>query len=365
MAYSLTSAGSPKELLAAIVTFASSLSGWTIEYDHANGSGSSFGGQIALSSGNCHIAIGEASASENPVAVTGDGGSFNDGRLYMALGTSINASNIQFWGHPGSVVTAAADIDRVSINDVWGPMSEVHFFGDSSYITVAIRCSAQRWTLFSFGNLNTLGMSAEAAGYCLSNQHPFWATTIDSGVPWNANLQRRHGFFMQTSTNGTTSCQVMIPDGFLDTDFGFTSGDFVITEKTAGSNLLGHGSIGAPPYPEQTLSSPAASTSTNILDHSLWLRNQTTTGGMPLYALPMIYYASGLALSCFLGEIPGLRRCRLTSLGAGDETTYGSDVYMVFPWKQIGTVKDSGQDGGTYNNQPNSFDMAWAVLKDD
>jgi hypothetical protein len=360
MAYSQTSAANPKALLAAIVVFATA-QGWTIDYDHANGTGSTVGGQIALHSGNCFLAMGEQSAIINPVAVAGDGGSFNDGRLYMALSDSFNG-NVQYWGHPGSVVTTAADIDRVAINDVWGPMDEVHFFGDSTYIIVVVKCSALRWTCFGFGLIDDKGMGISKPSFAFSNFVEFW-NTINSSGRLNASLY--HGSYfpmLSANPNALNGLMVRIPNGVLDTSFGFASGAVYCSNITLAENRHSINKLCNPKLmPETTLvNNPNG---TFIMDHCLRVRNQPTTGGVPLYVCPMVYHDTTIDLETFLGEIPGIRVCRITAVPTSAELTYGTDVYKVFPWKQRGTPEDAGQNSGTYNNQPNSFDMGYALRK--
>ena len=356
MAYSLTSAANPKALLAEIVTFAAA-QGWTTEYNHADGSGSSVGGQIALTSGNCHIAIGEQSATQNPIAVTGG----NDARIYMALATAIVPATIQFWGHTGSIVTTATDTDRVIVNDIAGPMDEVHFFGDSTYITVAIKSAAQRWTTFSFGNLNMKGMASPASGYCWGSYHEWWNIDALSTTNryYNVTLGSPNDLMPNSVAVEGGGLSLMIPATLLDSAYGFTATAHVITKRSTNKPLgmtyfvtrveEGEGDNGA------------AST---LLDHVTQIRPQSTTGGIPLFAFPMIYLNPTVDLTSYIGELPGIRACRTTMNSPGDIITYGVEEYFVAPWKQFGTLYDSGNTGGLYNGQPNTYDLAWAILKD-
>jgi hypothetical protein len=352
MAYSLVSASSPKTLLAAIITFATA-QGWTIDYDHANGVGSVVGGQIALSSGNCHIAIGEQTAVQNPIVVTGPA---NDGRLYMALASAINPALIQFWNHTGSNVTTAADTDRNIINDVWGPMDEVHFFGNEDYIICMVKCSANRWTMFGFGNLNMKGLPDGAPGFCFSNYQEWW-NIATSGDHINAALYLASYFICNTTISNAIN--VFIPNGVLDTSFGFAAGNVIATGRNSANHILAM--IFGASHPEAGETDNSAGSF--ALDHLLYTRPQTTTGGVALMALPVFYQDTALNLMSFLGEFPIVRACRMTNLAPGAEITYGSDIYKVFPWKQKGTAEEGGY-GGTYNDQPNSFDLGWAILKD-
>jgi hypothetical protein len=358
MAYSLTSAASPKALLAEIVTFANA-QGWTIEFDNANGASGSIGGQIGLSSGNCHVLIGEGSASQNPVAVSGALGAANDGRLFINLAFSITPANMNIWQHSGSILSSQTDSKRLTINDVWGPMDEVHFFGDADYILVAIKTAANRYTTFGFGNLDTKGMSADKCGFAFGHYQEFWDTTttsIGGTVRRNCRLGAPNNMLGAQANYYTVLC--FIPDGVLDTTLGFPSGDLMM------SNVLqSNRSIQNVCY---LINGPETSPTHNsdiahILDHWHFIRPQATTGGMPLFAVPFIFADATALLTAWLGEVPGFRLCRITNYSAGESAIYGTDEWLVFPWKQKGTAANAGQDGGTYNNQPNSYDAGYAL----
>jgi len=367
MAYSLTSATSLKDLLSAIVTFATA-QGWTIEYDDSAGLGGN-GGQIAMSSGNCHVAIGEQSASDNPTAVTGDGGSFNDGRFYMALSTSITTSNKKFWGHPGSLVTTATDSDRIIVNDVWGSMTEVHFFGDEDYIICCVKSSSERWTTFSFGNLDVLGMGAPSCGYCYGSWLRYWDTVIYGGSTRRNCAISLGGwpiFDNYETSIGTNIAHILIPTDFLDSSYGFDATSRVVKydSKVTGENismwpLCTINSLGDAIEPSINYSGSA----TNAVDHLLFLRNQAVTGGVSLFSMPVNLHDDNLNLMSFAGNLPGIRLCRMIDAAPGDELTYGTDTYKMVPLKRKGTLANAGLNGGTYDNKANTYDLGYAIKK--
>lgn len=360
MAYSLVSASNPKALLAEIVTFATA-QGWTIDYNNAAGLSGSVGGQIALHSGNCFIAIGEQSATQNPIDVTGP---IDDGRIYMALSTSITVGNVQFWNHPGSIVTTATDVNRLIINDVAGPMTEVHFFGNEDYIICAIRCGALRWTCFGFGNLDMKEMAAPAPGFAFSNFHNFWDTAQTGGAGRynNVMLGDPNHFFVSHNTPNNTGEGFMlnIPANMLESSFGFDATNHIMGKR------------GTTRWPLRMcymttrveVGENDNSGHSYLLDHLIQMRAQVTTGGVPLFALPVIYYLDSIGLSSYIGEIPAIRVCRTPNNSPGDILTYGSEEYFIAPWKQFGTLYDSGDTGGNYNSQPNTYDLAWAIRKE-
>lgn len=363
MAYSLTSAASPKALLAEIVTFATA-QGWTIDYDHANGSGSTEGGQIALHSGNCFVAIGEPSSSRNPIAVTNSIlGSFNDGELGMALCSAFN-SNIQYWGHTNSIVTTATDSDRVLINDVYGPMDEVHFFGDENYILVAVKCSGQRWTCFGFGNLDVQGMAAPAAGFAFANYSAWWSTSTTGISGWRHQNSVLNSFgsggnnYLPSSSQGSgrKSLQIFIPAGLLDTAFGFAAGPVVYPwGGNPGPRSLAYTSGAESDGPTGNAGN------THPLDFIYFMNPQPTTGGLALHAMPIFHLNDTLGLSSFLGELPGIRICKLNNLSPGAQVNYGADEYLVFPWKQKGTIAEGADP--LYTGHPNTGNMGYALQK--
>lgn len=367
MAYSLTSATSLKNLLSAIVTFATA-QGWTISYDDSAGSGGN-GGQIGLSSGNCYVAIGEQSASDNPTAVTGDGGSFSDGRLYMALGTSLTPTNKKYWGHPGSLVTTAADADRVGVNDIWGSMTEVHFFGDVDYIICCVKSSSERWTTFSFGNLDVLGMAAPACGYCYGCWFPYWDTT-DSSQNSHRNTNLVWGGWpiidSFTTSFSTNPAHIMMPADLLDSTYGFDATSRVVkyNAKATGENIRMWPLCTT--YNTQGWIEPSPnylSNNTAPYDHLLYCRNQAVTGGISLFAMPVILHDDNINFQCFVGNFPDIRICRMIDAAPGEELTYGTDTYKMVPLKRKGTRKNAGFDGGTYDNKANTYDVGYAIKK--
>lgn len=351
MSYSLVSATDPKDLLQKIVDFATA-EGWTIEYNEAAGIGA-VGGQIALSSGSCHVAIGEQTSTLNPIAVTNAflGTNFNDGRLYMALAKSITTANKQFWNHPGSLVTTATDGDRMIINDVWGPLTEVHFFGDENYINVLIKCAADRYTHFGFGNLDRLGMTVPQTGYAIAMYFEFWNTT---GAPQiNVNLTATNRFPYNEPANNS-SLQINIVDDTLDTTIGFAN----LAAIVGAANVLTIMRTAT----QVNYSDGSQQNGPNFINDMYGnQRNQPTTGGVQLHRIPIFYKLTDLSLWCYLGEIPDLRLCHIEDLAIASEWEYGADNYKVWPWKRKGILSDAVAPG--YNGQPNTYGLGVAFKK--
>lgn len=349
MAYSLTSANTIRELLAAIVTFASA-NGWTVEYNNAATSTGN-GGQIALSSGTCHVAIGEASAAANPVVVTGG----PDAYMSMALADSINTGISQFWGHPGSPVTSSNDADAVSVNDLLGPMTEVHFFGNSEYVWCVVRSGAARYTSFGFGLLNNVGMTGPRVAFLCGGFFPWY----DSSVPGGFVVQRRSAvvntagntFWPSMHTNSVgylatrSSSYCRVPDGFLDTTLGFPDGNVF-----AGPDLLDTIAFF---NAQQGVVTNGINAVAYLLDFAVGdiTRNQPVTGGITMFEVPVLMWRdlTADATLCVLGTIPAVRLVNVNDLEPAEEQTYGTEIWKYFPWKQKGLVSDIDQCN-TYGN---------------
>lgn len=364
MAYSLvTNVNGPRGLLGELAIFANA-QGWVVEYDNSAVSVGN-GGQIALSSGECHIAIGEQSATANPYPVTDTlptpAVNYQDGRIFMALSNSIDTGISQYWGHPGSIVTGATDQDRISVNDLWGSLQEVHFYGNDEYITVIIRTTATRFGCLSFGMLDEKGLTTPRVAYAVGNHFSWWSgqTASDSGgISRNCHMStNEHRLFINRDPNTTLGAsnrpgQFRIPNGVLDTSLGFPSGDLVVGMSSTRPLSYMYGRLGG--NSNENISA--------ILDFAVaGIENQPTTGGVPLYALPIIYSADGF--DCYLGEIPDLRYANITNIPSGDELLYGSDLYQFFPLKSRGSQAAGDNSSPAFVNAPNTYYHGLAVRK--
>lgn len=349
MAYSLTSANTVRELLAAIVVFAGA-QGWTVEYNNASTSTGN-GGQIALSSGSCHIAIGENSFNANPIAVTGGQ---QDAAIFMALATSINTGISRYWGHPGSIVTTGNDVDSVVINDVLGPMTEVHFFGNSEYVWCVVRSAAARYTSFGFGLLNNMGMTGPRVAFCCGGFFPWYDNLVPGGFGFQrrAIVQSNAGNIYWPSMNqqsvGTllsrSGCAFFVPSGFVDTSIGFPSGD-IMPSLTLMETISWFNN-------QQGVNITGVNMTAYMLDFAIGnlVRNQPVTGGIPLFEIPALMWKD-LTLDALvvLGTIPGVRTVNIRDVEPSEEQLYGSEVWKFFPWKQKGLSTDTNQCN-TYSN---------------
>jgi len=337
MSYTLTSATDWRDLLDKISTFVVADS-WTEEYDN----GSSTDKQIAFSKGNCHVAIGEQ-ASQNPM--TPEAG-WSDARLYSALGTSIDTGNEYFYGHPGSPVTGVTDGDRVILNDLAAALSNVWLFSGPGtgpdYCHVVMQTAGDRYSHFSFGELDPLGMSTPDVGYLCSMYYEFWPAG-----PANNPLEsygHTYGHFFTANALANVLANTLPASGFpsagvlVDTDFtpSFTIGD--------------------------QDSDHYASLSGKFLDFFLPVSNQLVTGGTALHPIPVFCQSSDNITHCFLGILPGVRLVDISNHTPGSSLTFGSEEWVVFPFKRKG-IADNLNIGGDPQDDANTLSYGLAYKK--
>jgi len=322
MPYQVTSGTTRKDLLTALKDFAST-NGWTVEYDDITANG-----ELALSQLNCNFAVSDGGVSAKTDVI--NGGTVDDGRLKAAISSSITTSNHHFYGHPDSLCTYDTDADTVYINDLTGPFSNIYLFTDSAvssrYIHCVVQSSTSRYTHFSIGNLDNMGMSHDDIGYVAGEYYVWWNNNTDYsdnhifgpnyfGCPY-------HGIGL---FGDKTCAHLHIPSGVLDTAFGFPSGLQII----GGSNepwLLKNFDR------EQAFSSASGCP----LDHCNLVSNDSTTGGAPLWPLPSGYFGPGDGLACVLGVFPDICFVNMTGFYPGEVVTYGSDDWQIFPFKAFG-----------------------------
>lgn len=324
MPYSTTSATTRADLIAAIATFANA-AGWTVEYNVT--------GEAAFSKKNCHVALSDGGTASRSDMI--NGGTVTDGLIYMAIGSEITASNHHFYGHPGSIVTSSGDLDKIIVNDLAGPFTNVFLFTDSNvdsnYIHCVIQNSSGRYTYLGFGNLNKLGMSHANIGYAIGTYYIWWNNIADysSNSSFGPNYFGHYGHVMGV-VGESPNCHLYIPSGVLDTSLGFASGDQQIGGTSGALSIINM---------DRTTLSGAASG--RLMDHFHLTANDSTTGGALLWPLVAGYALPASGLRCVLGEIPDLCLFNLSGFAARDVLTYGTDEWQVFPQKLAGESANS------------------------
>jgi len=331
MAFQQTSASDYADLLSVVAAFAVS-QGWTKVYD-AIASKS----QVGLEKGNCHVAIGAIrNSSDTADATTFSrtdlvfGGTLPDAYLVMALSSSLTASNTRYWGHPDSIVTTYSDTDRISINDLYGPMSNVYLFSDSggNYIHVVVQSSAERFTHFCFGNVDITGFTVPACAYAGGQYHIWWPDSADYSNTSSSNFNDPSDTGHLWWPLGYANLHLFIPSGVLDTGLSWGVTPPVITKLQM--SLVTRATFWYDHYND--------STAGKMMDLVLSTKKQATTGGIPLHPISAVFSTDGTNAGqcCYLGEFPDVRFVNMDNLNPGQEVIYGSDTWVVFPWKRKG-----------------------------
>lgn len=339
MSYSLVSVTDWDDVLSEVASFANS-DGWTVVYDQP--------GQIGVESGNCHIALGTRSG-ENPISRSGG---FTDGIIHGGLSTSLNSgSPYQYWGHPGSLVTTETDSDRLQFNDIHDSLSNLWLFSgdgvsDPDYIHAVLQTAGDRYTCFSFGLLDKLGQTHADVAFAAGMYWDFW-----TGHPVSNDISdsaHRVGYCMDE-----LNMHFYVPSGVLPSGYDLIAGAVeeglnYVTECLTRVNQA---------------SDHWASSSGKILDFFMAVDNQLTTGGTHLLGLPVfISEVSGGTSHCHVGNFPGITLCNIENLTPSQVIQFGSEEWVVFPWKRKG-LEDNLSSGGDPQDPANTAGYGWAFKK--
>ena len=345
MAYLLTTADNFADLLNEMELFLEG-QGWTVAWNT--------GSQLGCNSGNCFAAIG-IDGGTNPVAVTDTYPNpdvvYQDFRAYGSLGKNFVGHASHYWGLTGSPVTGAFSGERVLFNDLLGPFSEVHFFGDTSYFWAVIRTDADRWTHFGWGVFDNLGMTNPDCAFMSGMFWRWWDNDNgDNGTKVKACITRQNLWF--DDDDGKRTGLVYVPDGVLDPAFGIT--DDVIN-KTGIMNLGQFGALGP------RINGINDYSDATIINHWPWIKNKMVTGGMPLMSQP-VFFGNGASddtsLQTFLGNFPGVRLCDISTAPIATDIDYAGETWLAFPLK-----RRTAQSVLAYDGKASSYSLGLAFRK--
>lgn len=338
MAVTHTSAVDYKDLLTKIKTFAEA-NGWTIVYDGLN-DGEKW--QMGLSQGNCHISVGaqlsysatlDAEESEHDYYT---GQYVTDTRICLSLATSLNATPKNYWGHPGQLPSAGPDKTELAyVNDLHGPFSDVWLFTNHTgdYIHCAV-LKGDRFTNFSFGNVDVKGMGIPSPAYAGASFYEFWGATSNlysnSYAPNRSDDGDHRWFLCRRRYDHQVYLQGMMPAAAVSSSHGVT-GPFV-SKKFPGQFA-----------PSRTKGDAQNDSLNEIGPTSFFagVKTQPTTGGIALYSAPVIYGPTGGYYS-YVGELPDLRLVDVSTLTPGSDVSYAGENWTVFPWKKKGIPENAG-----------------------
>jgi len=284
--------------------------------------------QIGLSKGNCEISWGTRTSDRDQFN-SGDPGGF-DTILSGALATTVtsNPGSETYAGHTGSLVSTEADSDRIRCNDLSATINNVWFFSGTSPVSYC-HCIAQvdgdRYTHFSFGTIDPLEQTHTACAYAVGTYWVWW----DDGASGNnnpADTDHKIGHFAEDGGN----CHIRVTDSsVLPAGFGISAGIH------SGNQMLDNHT--------RTITVAGAWANTvdgKINDFLMALDNQAVTGGTPLFGLPLMVGDTGIANSCWIGNIPDVRMVNIESHAPGETVKFGSEEWLVFPLKRKGALEE-------------------------
>lgn len=337
MAYQQTSATDYDDLLDKLVTFAVA-DGWTQSYNAAGPPR-----QIGIYKDNCHISWG-ARSGENPITEGAD----YDAVVNGALATALLPGSPQYWGHTGSIVTTDTDADRIRVNDLYGSLTNVWFFsgagGDPDYIHCIVQAGGERYTHFGFGILDPLGQTHPNVAFACGGYYEWW----DGSTLCHRPEATGHDF---GHLAGENYAHIYVPSGVLPV--GYPAAGIYRTEQ------------------QMTLAMTRADQNSDhwataigkIMDFVFPVSNQLTTGGTVLWSIPWLFQESVAGVShVWLGRIPGMRLGNIANHSVSEVLDYGSDEWVIFPWKKKG-LKANLSTGGDPIQTCNTAEYAWAYKK--
>jgi hypothetical protein len=324
MAYATGSATTANNLLTAIKDFAQS-NGWTIDKTAT--------GLLFLHKGICYVAIQTTAYTYTDYA-TGVGVVTNDTRFDMAISTSFTIALNTFFGHPGSLSTTATDADRVVCNQLQGPFPEYHLFTDASgnYIHCAVRIGADNWKHISFGLIDKGNFSHSGAAYLTSHAGVFYrqnATATSSAQDYNDSAEADFPFVSNASRTVAithTGRNFYMPDALPNTaDWPVVNNNLISLIEPADKPSTG--------YPSTSSGAPA-----RILNPVQSAVATQWGGNVMLFPIPVIFFASAISKTCYVGDYPDVRLVNMEGLQNGQELAVASDVWKIFsigrqtPW---------------------------------
>lgn len=327
MPVSIISVANRRALLAAIRDFMSPL-GWTVQFDQVAAKG-----QLGLSKGVCHVVLGEERNSGDTLSVSTtrtdsiNGGTVSDEVLRIALVTTINSSVTRYWGHTGGP-TLATDTNARIVNDLTGPFNSVWLFADSvgSYCHVVVLSAPNRYTHFGFGFLDKLGMSHADVAYICCQQYVWWPNQANFAASgYGPNNPENISSVTPTPQLPWVPYTLFVPASVHNPTFGFGSGLIQAANIHWTYQLFNGRTAGA--------------ANTNVgskMSEGILVTPDITTGGTPMWPLPVMQSDSAVAIHVYLGDLPDIRQVMMDNRAAGEVVTIGSDSWRLFPHKQLG-----------------------------
>jgi len=354
-----TGSGDYNALMAAVLAVAIT-DGWTTS-----------GGTWPISKGNVRGVAWSTRTIAATDYLSGIGLALTERIIEIAIGTSL----------ANATANAAITANCVQVRGMNYAISEWHIFTDPAnfnYIHVVTRSSngydADVYQHFSFGEIDKGGMTYGSIAYAASsNRRPYVAlipsssTNTNQSYDWNCGLNANYPSHMSgrvptptiydrlsAGTNNIvfiinpTSSPVPETGGWPGTDVVVTQGsvlDSAAPDNTPSTNVR-----------SLSLGATVSAFGMNFIVGTANV--QPYSGGVSLSPLPFIVLnGTGIsAIATFLGMFPGARLCSMKTFNGGDEVTYSTETWKLFPLlkktdfaqMQQSSIVSSGETGYAY-----------------
>lgn len=333
MRFTNTSATTFADLLIAIRNHLSTY-GWTILADNTGAGTPSL--EVTNGLGNSFIL--STSTSNHTDAVSG---AFTNRNLTLAYQKS-------------DIGLAAGYSAAVGSNDFNPPFSNVWIISDNdaTYCHVIVQVGTARYSHMSFGNLDNRGIHSAEVSYICGLYYEYWRNSTNPADNNNSRLNQpsytihQRGFTFENSSR----YRLGIPDGLLDPALNFTDG--ALDGPAARTTCSYY-------YTDPIFSFNNA---TRLLDYFSNVTNDAYTGGVNIAPLPCVVYDAAGANAAYIGDVPGVGMVNMFGLSPGQVLTFGSEEWIVFPQKQMGSFAATVA-GSNPINEPNTVMYGYAYRK--
>jgi hypothetical protein len=227
----------------------------------------------------------------------------------------------------------------VTVNDLAGPFSSWWFFSggssDPNYIHCVIRTAADRYTHFSFGQIDQKSMTHAVCSYVTGLSSVHWQDTSNQGYnPPAANHPSQ-----QAVPFASSGVVVYSPDAFpssgswsagMATSYagvGYQNCEFMKTVKLRDS---------------QAATFSAANPECRLLDSLGFAYASSYSGYAPFYALPVLIRNNANGNLVYLGDFPNVRLINMQDISVETEIALGADTWKVFPIMRYDSFSNVG-----------------------
>lgn len=277
--------------------------------------------------------VNDSQNTGNPVA---------DYRIYGHLSTAFTSNGtpaVQFLNQTGSLVNASslANTAFVKSNDWVGPYSNYWLFsgavGEAKYIHLVVQKANGRFCMLSFGSLDKKGATYTGGAFL---HGIFWHWWFDGtvGIPNITTSAQGSDFQSQGHKwlgDGVGNYNIWV-GAAQDAAFPMIAHDF---------STGGHAYEGLLALMSRQSNVGVGATLESLSDNQVaWLHPifflgpNPVNGVTPLFEIPVMKFVSADSRAYYLGAIPGMQWCSMTNRLETEDLSFGSDDWIVFPFKR-------------------------------